>query len=50
MYLNAQEEIDLMDKLYFDKIRLGDIKENIKIIEQNIIFFHLWQRKFHAAK
>lgn len=33
MYLNAQEEIDLMDKLYFDKIRLGDINENIKIIE-----------------
>jgi formiminoglutamase len=26
-YFNSQEEIDLMDKLYFEAYRLGDISE-----------------------
>jgi hypothetical protein len=33
MYLNAQEEIDLMEKLYFDRIRLGEVNQNIKVVE-----------------
>jgi arginase family enzyme len=33
MYFNSQEEIDLMEKLYFDRIRLGDINQNIKVVE-----------------
>ncbi len=32
-YFNAQEEIDLMDKLYFEAYRLGDINANIKHVE-----------------
>ena len=32
-YYNSQEEIDLIDKLYFDAYRLGDISNNISIAE-----------------
>ncbi len=32
-YFNAQEEIDLMDKLYFDAYRLGNISAEINIVE-----------------
>lgn len=32
-YLNAQEEIDLMDKLFFEGYRLGEISNNISISE-----------------
>lgn len=32
-YFNAQEEIDLMEKLYFEYYRLGDINNNIKMVE-----------------
>ena len=32
-YLNAQEEIDLMEKLFFDGYRLGEISNNISISE-----------------
>ncbi len=32
-YFNAQEEIDLMDKLYFEAYRLGEIVENINKVE-----------------
>jgi len=32
-YFNAQEEIDLMEKLYFEYYRLGDINKNIKMVE-----------------
>ncbi|MGB5941275.1 MAG: formimidoylglutamase [Leeuwenhoekiella sp.] len=32
-YYNAQEEIDLMDKLYFEAHRLGDIIADIKTVE-----------------
>ena len=32
-YYNAQEEIDLIEKLYFDAYRLGDISHNIAIAE-----------------
>ncbi len=32
-YFNAQEEIDLMDKLFFDAYRLGEIAEDISITE-----------------
>ena len=32
-YFNAQEEIDLMEKLYFEYYRLGNINKNIKTVE-----------------
>ena len=32
-YLIAQEELDLMDKLFFDSYRLGEILTNLKITE-----------------
>lgn len=32
-YYNAQEEIDLIEKLFFDAYRLGDISQNITISE-----------------
>ena len=32
-YFNSQEEIDLMEKLYFEAYRLGEITNNINIVE-----------------
>ncbi len=32
-YFNSQEEIDLMDKLYFESYRLGEVSNNITIVE-----------------
>lgn len=32
-YFNSQEEIDLIEKLYFDAYRLGDVSHNITIAE-----------------
>ncbi|PTM04674.1 MAG: arginase [Bacteroidetes bacterium] len=32
-YFNSQEEIDLMDKLYFEAYRLGQITNNIALVE-----------------
>lgn len=32
-YFNSQEEIDLMDKLYFEAYRLGEITSNISLAE-----------------
>ncbi len=32
-YYNSQEEIDLIEKLYFDAYRLGDVSHNISIAE-----------------
>ncbi|NRA91955.1 MAG: formimidoylglutamase [Psychroserpens sp.] len=32
-YFNSQEEIDLMDKLYFEAYRLGEVSHNINIVE-----------------
>ncbi|WP_298902434.1 formimidoylglutamase [uncultured Psychroserpens sp.] len=32
-YFNSQEEIDLMEKLYFEAYRLGDITHNINMVE-----------------
>jgi formiminoglutamase len=32
-YFNSQEEIDLMDKLYFESYRLGEISKNITLAE-----------------
>lgn len=32
-YFNSQEEIDLMDKLYFESYRLGQVNNDITIIE-----------------
>ena len=35
-YFNSQEEIDLMEKLYFEYERLGDINYNIKSVEPSM--------------
>lgn len=32
-YFNSQEEIDLMDKLFFEAYRLGEVSKNINIVE-----------------
>jgi len=32
-YFNAQEEIDLMDKLYFEAYRLGEVSNNVSLVE-----------------
>ncbi|MCD2260225.1 formimidoylglutamase [Psychroserpens luteolus] len=32
-YFNSQEEIDLMEKLYFEAYRLGDVTHNINMVE-----------------
>tara|TARA_B110000027_G_scaffold91517_1_gene96819 strand:- start:1052 stop:2212 length:1161 start_codon:yes stop_codon:yes gene_type:complete len=32
-YFNSQEEIDLMEKLYFESYRLGDIAHSIRLVE-----------------
>ncbi len=32
-YFNSQEEIDLMDKLYFEAYRLGEVSNNINFVE-----------------
>ena len=32
-YFNSQEEIDLMDKLYFESYRLGDVVNNLSVVE-----------------
>ncbi|TXG36549.1 formimidoylglutamase [Seonamhaeicola maritimus] len=32
-YFNSQEEIDLMDNLYFESYRLGEVSNNISIVE-----------------
>ncbi|GAA3510053.1 formimidoylglutamase [Aquimarina addita] len=32
-YFNAQEEIDLMEKLYFDAYRLGNVTSDVTIVE-----------------
>ena len=32
-YYNAQEELDLMDKLFFERFRLGEITANINVTE-----------------
>ena len=32
-YFNSQEEIDLMEKLYFESYRLGDVSQSISLVE-----------------
>lgn len=32
-YYNSQDEIDLLDKMYFDAVRLGELDQNLKISE-----------------
>jgi len=32
-YFNSQEEIDLMDKLYFESYRLGEVSKDITLVE-----------------
>ncbi|WP_430968593.1 formimidoylglutamase [Spongiimicrobium sp. 2-473A-2-J] len=40
-YFNAQEEIDLMERLFFDAYRLGEIVSNISLVEPVLRSAHL---------
>jgi arginase family enzyme len=40
-YFNPQEEIDLMDKLYFEAYRLGEVSNNISLVEPVMRDAHL---------
>ncbi|MBT8323933.1 MAG: formimidoylglutamase [Winogradskyella sp.] len=40
-YFNPQDEIDLMEKLYFEAYRLGDISANIHLVEPVLRDAHL---------
>ena len=40
-YFNAQEEIDLMERLFFDAYRLGDVVSNIQLAEPVLRNAHL---------
>ncbi len=40
-YFNSQEEIDLMEKLYFEAYRLGEVSANINIVEPVMRDAHL---------
>ena len=52
-YFNAQEEIDLMDRLFFDSYRLGEVSEDITIAEpvlRNAHMVSLDARSIRAAE
>ena len=40
-YFNAQEELDLMDKLFFDRYRLGEVSADLQIAEPVLRHAHL---------
>jgi hypothetical protein len=49
-YYNSQEEIDLIEKLYFDAYRLGEVSNNIAIAEPVFRDADLVSLDFHAVK
>jgi len=49
-YFNAQEEIDLMDRLFFDAYRLGDIIENVGLAEPVLRDAHMVSLDMQAVK
>ncbi len=49
-YFNAQEEVDLMDRLFFDAYRLGEIASDITLAEPVLRNAHLVSLDFRAIK
>ncbi len=49
-YFNAQEEIDLMERLFFDAYRLGDVVNNIALAEPVLRNAHLVSLDMRSVK
>jgi len=49
-YFNSQEEIDLMERLFFDAYRLGDIASNIQLAEPVLRNAHLVSLDMRAVR
>ncbi len=49
-YYNAQEEIDLIEKLFFDAYRLGELTNNITIAEPVLRDAHILSLDMNAVK
>jgi arginase family enzyme len=49
-YFNSQEEIDLMDKLYFEAYRLGDISKSISLVEPVMRDAHIVSVDLNSVK
>ena len=49
-YFNAQEEIDLMERLFFDAYRLGDIAANISLAEPILRSSHIVSMDLRAIR
>ncbi|MCL6273794.1 formimidoylglutamase [Muricauda sp. 2012CJ35-5] len=49
-YFNAQEEIDLMERLFFDAYRLGDIANNISLAEPILRSSHIVSLDLRAIR
>ncbi|RNC92672.1 MAG: arginase [Allomuricauda sp.] len=49
-YFNAQEEIDLMERLFFDAYRLGEVASNISIAEPVLRNAHLVSLDMRAVR
>ncbi|WP_420400885.1 formimidoylglutamase [Flagellimonas sp.] len=49
-YFNAQEEIDLMERLFFDAYRLGDIAANISLAEPILRSSHIVSLDLRAIR
>lgn len=49
-YFNAQDEIDLMEKLYFEAYRLGEVSGNINIVEPVMRDAHLVSIDLRAVR
>ena len=49
-YFNSQEEIDLMEKLYFEAYRLGDISKSINLVEPVMRDAHIVSIDLKAVK
>lgn len=49
-YFNAQEEIDLMERLFFDAYRLGEVASNVSISEPVLRNAHLVSMDMRSVK
>ncbi|RDY60224.1 formimidoylglutamase [Flagellimonas nanhaiensis] len=49
-YFNAQEEVDLMERLFFDAYRLGDITANIELAEPVLRSSHIVSLDLRAIR
>ena len=49
-YFNSQEEIDLMDKLYFEAYRLGEVANNVSFVEPVLRDANIVSLDLHSVK